>query len=220
MRYKCIVIDHDDTVAATTEEIHYPSFKKSLKAIRPQLKISFEEYINYSFEPGFECFLKEILELNGEEMRLMYDNWEKDTKDITAIFYKEIKDFLLDFHSKNGLIAVATHSNRARVEKDYMFNLGFIPYEIFAWELGKDKRKPSPYAVKEIMSKYKLKPEEILVIDDLKPGLDMAKSAGVDFLWAAWAYNKPLFHEYMIKNSTYCIENLDKIKEFFDEDCK
>ena len=36
MRYKCLVLDHDDTVVNSTATIHYPCFCEFLKEVRPQ----------------------------------------------------------------------------------------------------------------------------------------------------------------------------------------
>ncbi|HOK48860.1 MAG TPA: hydrolase, partial [Sedimentibacter sp.] len=30
MKYKCLVLDHDDTAVKSTPDIHYPSFVKAL----------------------------------------------------------------------------------------------------------------------------------------------------------------------------------------------
>ena len=35
MRYKCLVLDHDDTVVDSTASIHYPAFLEALKILRP-----------------------------------------------------------------------------------------------------------------------------------------------------------------------------------------
>ena len=37
------------------------------------------------------------------------------------------------------------------------------------------------------MEKYGLQPQEMVMIDDLKPGYDMARSVGVPFIGAGWA---------------------------------
>ena len=220
MAYKCILIDHDDTVAPTSENQHYPSFKSSLEDINPNLKITFDEYINYSFNPGFEIFLKEILQLNEEKIKIMYENWKTDTSEKIGIFYEEIKNILLEFHNKGGIIAVVTHSDKIRIEKDYEYNLGFVPLDIYSWELGEEKRKPNPFPIYDMMKKYNLKNQEILVIDDLKPGFIMAKKANVDFLWAGWAYNNPKFRKFMKENSKFCIESLKEFEEFYKKNLK
>lgn len=208
MRYKCILIDHDDTVAPTTEFIHYPSFKQSLKILKPQVNISFDEYMKYSFLIGFEKILTEILQLNEEEIKFMYTKWKEDTVDKIGIFYEEIKLFIKEFISKGGILAVVTHSDRERVEKDYLYNIGVIPKDIYSWEMGEYKRKPNPYPILDMKKKYNLKNDEILVIDDLKPGYLMAKEAGVDFLWVTWAYpNITKFNEDINGDKIYKAKN-------------
>ena len=36
------------------------------------------------------------------------------------------------------------------------------------------------------MKKYNLSPQDLLVVDDMKPAYDMAKAAGVEIAFAAW----------------------------------
>ena len=70
---------------------------------------------------------------------------------------------------------------RENILRDYRLHFGLEPDQIFDWDLGEDRRKPSPYALQEIMRLYDLRPDELLMVDDLKPGYDMALSCGVDF---------------------------------------
>ena len=63
------------------------------------------------------------------------------------------------------------------------------------------------------MEKYSLKPSDILVVDDLKPGYDMARAAGVDFAAAGWAYDIPMIREFMEKNCDYYLSDVEKLKE-------
>ena len=37
MKYKCLVLDHDDTVVDSTATIHFPSFVKYLEDYRPEI---------------------------------------------------------------------------------------------------------------------------------------------------------------------------------------
>ena len=45
--------------------------------------------------------------------------------------------------------------------------------------------------LERIMERFVLRPEELLVVDDLKPGHDMARAAGVPFAAAGWANDIP-----------------------------
>ena len=61
------------------------------------------------------------------------------------------------------------------------------------------------------MKKYNLSPEEIIVVDDLKPGYDMARAAGVDFAAAGWAYNVSEIESFMRKNCDYYLQTVGEL---------
>ena len=54
---------------------------------------------------------------------------------------------------------------------------------------------------------------EIIVVDDLKPGYDMARGAGVDFAAAGWAYDVKEIREFMKQNCDFFLETIDDLKE-------
>ena len=63
------------------------------------------------------------------------------------------------------------------------------------------------------MEKYNLKAKDIIVVDDLKPGYDMARAAGADFAAAGWAYNVTKIEEFMRRN---CDKYLSTTKELYE----
>ena len=63
----------------------------------------------------------------------------------------------------------------------------------------------------------KIKPDEVLVVDDLKPGYDMARGAGVRFAAAGWAYDVPEIEDFMRKNCDYYLESVEELKALLDE---
>ena len=50
------------------------------------------------------------------------------------------------------------------------------------------------------------------MVDDLKPGLDMARDAGIDFAAAGWAYELPEIQSYMKKHSDYYLETVKELE--------
>ena len=72
---------------------------------------------------------------------------------------------------------------------------------VFGWELPREQRKPDPYALDHLMACMDLGPEDMLVVDDLKPGYDMAKQRRVPFAAAGWAYDVPEIRSFMRENS-------------------
>jgi phosphoglycolate phosphatase/pyrophosphatase PpaX len=63
------------------------------------------------------------------------------------------------------------------------------------------------------MEKYGFAPDEVLVVDDLKPGYDMARGAGVKFAAAGWAYNVPEIEEFMRKRCDYYLTTVDGLRK-------
>ena len=77
MRYKCLVLDHDDTVVNSTATIHYPCFCEFLKEVRPQAThYTLEDYFRWNFDPGIVPFFMGEVGLSEEEMDYEYRFWQ------------------------------------------------------------------------------------------------------------------------------------------------
>jgi phosphoglycolate phosphatase/pyrophosphatase PpaX len=63
------------------------------------------------------------------------------------------------------------------------------------------------------MRRYNLSPDEILMVDDLKPGYDMARGAGVPFAAATWAYDVPEIAAFMREHCDYYLSSVDDLKK-------
>ena len=57
------------------------------------------------------------------------------------------------------------------------------------------------------------RPEEMLMIDDLKPGLDMAHACGVKFAACFWSYDIPVIRSCMRDNADYCLNSVSELEE-------
>ena len=105
---------------------------------------------------------------------------------------------------------------RENIERDYRENGLPEPDVIFGWEQPPEQRKPHTWPLEQIMERFSLAPQELLVVDDLKPGYDMAKAAGVPFSAAGWANDIPEIEQFMRKNCDfYCktVTDLDRLLE-------
>lgn len=215
MKYRCLVLDHDDTVVKSTPDIHYPSFVEAMKILRPDMDmISFEEFVSYCFNPGFLSLCKDIMKFNEEEQAQQYKIWKSYTKTKIPDFYPGFAELIKEFKKLGGIVCVVSHSESEQIIRDYMLNCGFAPDLVFGWELEEHQRKPNPYPILEIMNRFDFKSNEILVVDDLKPGLDMARSCEVAFAGAGWSHVIPEIKEFMEKNSDYYFSTVDSFNEF------
>ena len=62
-------------------------------------------------------------------------------------------------------------------------------------------------------------PDELLMVDDLKPGLEMAHACGVDFAACFWSYDIPVIRNYMKENADFCLNSVTELSALiFGED--
>ena len=214
-KYKCLVLDHDDTVVDSSASIHYPSFVEYLKIARPHLadKYTLEEYFEKNFEPGILELFTEEIGLSDEELKDEELFWREYVKNHIPNVYPGMAEIIADFKAGGGIIAVDSHSVTENIVRDYKANGLVDPDIIYGWDIPKEMRKPAPGTLFDLMKKYNLKPEDILVVDDLKPGYDMAKAAGVDIAAAGWAHNVKGIVDFMSANCEYYCKSVEELRQ-------
>lgn len=219
MKYKCLILDHDDTVVKSTPDIHYPSFIEALRVLRPDLKpLTLEEFIRYCFEPGFSRLCSDILKFTPEEQTVQYNLWKRHTKVKSPEFYECFPELIDEFKNSGGIVCVASHSESEQILRDYRLHCNWAPDLVFGWEDEEAHRKPRAYPVVETMKRFGLKREEILVLDDSKPGLVMARGASVAFAAAGWSHSIPEITDYMRDNSDFYFSSVDEFWNFLRKD--
>lgn len=215
MKYKCLILDHDDTAVKSTPDIHYPSFVEALKTLRPDSDIlSYKEFVTYCFDPGFSGLCKDIMKFSNTEQEYQYRIWKNYTKDNSPNFYPGFPELINEYKKSGGIICVVSHSESEQIIRDYTLHCGLTPDLVFGWELKENQRKPSAYPIIEIMKRFNLNNTEMLVLDDLKPGLIMARSCNVEFAAAGWSHTVPEIENYMRNNSDYYFSTVNEFKKF------
>ena len=214
MRYKCLVLDHDDTVVNSTATIHYPSFLAYLRRVRPGLHYTLEEYFDRNFDPGVLAFFGGELGFSEQEMAEEFRFWQEYVKTRVPEAYPGIREILERHRAAGGLIAVISHSISDNIRRDYRENSLPEPDAIYGWELAEEQRKPHPWPMQNLMLRFGLRPEEILMVDDLKPGYDMCRACGVPFAAAGWANDVPQIETVRRRNCDFYFKSVQELNEF------
>ena len=214
IKYPCIVLDHDDTVVQSETTINYPFFCYILDQFRPGKTITLEEYTAGCFNPGFADMCRQRYQFTEEELKEEYTRWMEYVMTHTPDPYPGFKKLIHRYKEAGGILCVVSHSSIRNITRDYQTHFGILPDDIFGWDLPEHQRKPSTYPLEQIMKKYHLQPNELLVVDDLKPAWIMCKNAGVPIAFAAWSKkNAPAIVEEMSQLCDYtfhCAEELEK----------
>lgn len=214
MKYKCLVFDHDDTVVNSTATIHHPCFQLFLDRYYPGRSCSLEHYFLKNFSPGFlemcrrEYGMDEAL--IAEEGRF----WLEYVKSHIPEAYGGVREIMQRQKDAGGLIAVVSHSHVTNILRDYASNGLPVPDAVYGWERAEEERKPHPFPLEDIMRRFSLAPSDLLVIDDLKPGYDMARAAGVDFVAVGWANDIPEIEAFMRANCENYFKTVEELEAF------
>ena len=180
MKYKCLVLDHDDTVVNSTATIHYPCFVEYVNKFHPEHKTEYtlESYFIKNFHPGIISLLCDEVGLSVEELKFEEQYWHKYVESHIPDAYDGIREVISEFRNRGGIIAVSSHSFSEYIRRDYEYNSLPKPDYIWGWDIPREDRKPSPNTMLELMRRTGLSASDILVVDDSKPGYDMARAAG------------------------------------------
>jgi len=201
MKYKCLVFDHDDTVVNSTATIHHPCFQAFLNDFYPGERMSLNEYFLVNFDPGFVPMCRERYGMTDEDLIKETRYWQAWGQNHIPTAYPGIREIMEKQKAEGGLVCVVSHSFDYNIRRDYEENGLPVPDAVYGWERPEHQRKPHPFPLEDIMARFDLKPSELLMIDDLKPGYDMAQTVGVDFAAVGWAYDIPEIEDFMRLNS-------------------
>lgn len=216
MKYKCLVFDHDDTVVNSTATIHHPCFQAYLDSRFPGRTCSFEQYLLWNFDPGFLAMCKDIYGMTDADLDDELVFWREYVANHIPTAYPGMKEIMERHVSEGGILCVVSHSFEHNILRDYEHNSLPTPHAVFGWDYPPEQRKPNPYPLQKIMETYDLAPSELLMIDDLKPGYDMALACGVDFAAVGWSNDLPQIENFMRGNCKYYFKTIESLKFFLE----
>lgn len=216
MRVPCLVLDHDDTVVNSTATVHFPCFQEFLKLYFPQCNYTLEEYFLKNFSPGILELLRDEVGMDDEMLQQEHRFWDAYVQQHVPQCYEGMRELLWKHKEAGGLICVVSQSFAKNILRDYRENGLPEPDLVFGWEYPAHQRKPKPYPLQQILLKTGLKREELLVVDDLKPGYDMAKACGIKFAAAGWAYDIPQIEAFMRENCDLYFKTVAELAEYLE----
>lgn len=186
LKYPCLVLDHDDTVVQSEKTIGYPFFCYILSQYRPGKTITLEEYVRDCHNFGFANMCRLRWQFTEQELMDEYLGWMDYVRTHIPDPFPGIGQIVHRQKEESGLLCVVSHSSIENITRDYEVHFGIQPDAIYGWDLPEEKRKPNPWPLQDIMKKYNLKPEEILVVDDMKLAWVMASQENVKVAFAGW----------------------------------
>lgn len=186
LKYPCLILDHDDTVVQSEATVNYPFFVDFLKEYRPGMTITEHEYISGCFHPGYIEMCRQRFAFTDEELLIEYNGWKDYIRSHIPDPYPGIGALIRKYKAAGGIICVVSQSAQENILRDYRAHFAMEPDEIYGWDLEPAYRKPNPWALEQVMAKYGFSPAQLLVVDDMKPAVQMARDAGAPIAFAGW----------------------------------
>jgi len=215
LKYPCLVLDHDDTVVQSMKTLSYPFFLYVLRVFRPGTTMSFADYVQDCHHYGFSELCRLRFDFTEEELAKEHDMWMGYVLSHTPDPYPGIEKIIQRQKEEGGLICVVSHSSQENILRDYDTHFGLRPDAIYGWELPEHKRKPHTFPLTDIMKRYDLPPEQLLVVDDMKLACKMAKPLGVNVAYAGWSgMGIPEIDNEMINLCNFSFQSTAQFEEF------
>lgn len=187
LKYKCLVLDHDDTLVQTEKAMGYPYFRDYIRRIRPGQDFTFAEYLHDCNNQIFEDMCRSRWKMTEEELQEEYLGWKEYSRRNIPPLCPGMETVVRRQKEEGGLICVASLSTAEIIHRDFLHHFGFLPDAVYDNDLPRHLRKPNPYAMEDIMTRFALKQSDLLMVDDMKMGWLMAKAAGVPTAFAGWS---------------------------------
>lgn len=185
-KYPCLVSDHDDTVVQSETTIGYPFFCQILSRFRPGQTITLAEYLQGCHNMGFAQLCRQRWQFTPEEQEAEYRGWMDYVATHIPDPFPRIHRIIHRQKEEGGLICVVSHSSVVNITRDYDVHFGIRPDAIYGWDYPEHQRKPNPFPLLDIMERFGLSKEDLLVVDDMKLAWKMAHPLGVKLAFAGW----------------------------------
>merc|ERR1719210_599823 len=116
-------------------------------------------------------------------------------------FYDGMAELIAEFRARGGKVAVVTHSPAARIRPDL----------VLGWDSDPARRKPSAWPAQHALEELGVSAAEAVVVDDLSPGVKMARAAGIAVGAAGWGHSVPVIEASMRRECDHYFRTVDDL---------
>ena len=124
LKYKCLVLDHDDTVVQTLMTLSYPFFCLELEQFRPGAAMTCQAYVTECHRLGFADMCRKIFHFTEEELKLEHKQWTDYIMAHIPDPFPGIERIIRRQKESGGMLFVVSHSTSENIRRDYAAHFG------------------------------------------------------------------------------------------------
>ena len=151
--------------------------------------MTIEQYVKAMWDRGLFSWLTSTFGFDEKQRLEFVESSRADArKHPPPPFFPGFIDMLTRFKQQGGVVAVVSFGEKNAITENYRTAGAPFPDHIFGWTKETAQQcKPFPYPVHFLCEKSGFSPSEVLVVDDMKPGLAMGRAAGALTVGAIYA---------------------------------
>lgn len=211
--YPFIIFDLDGTLVDTCPDIvntvqyiidKYHFEKKSAEFIRSCIGGGARNVL-------LRCLGEDKAELIDSELISLFAEYYTEHCAIDSKVYPGVKETLDYYKSEGKALSVATFKIRSATER--IFNdFGLMHYfDVLVTADDVENPKPAPDCINAILSHYRCKPEEAVLIGDTKTDYLTGTNAGIEVCGVTYGYNEPDVVKGL--KPAYVIDEIEEMKK-------
>ncbi len=183
-RIRCVIFDVDGTLTQTNRLI-FASFNYITEKYLHRTYT--EPEIIALFGPPEEDIIEEIIgKEHAAEASDDYYRFYADRHDSLASMFPHVVD-VLEYLKRSGMILAVFTGKGERTTRITLEKFGVLRYfDMIVTGSDVVNRKPASEGILNVMSKYSLAPDEVLMIGDGVPDIRAARDAGVRIASVVW----------------------------------
>lgn len=212
-KYRVVALDFDGTTACTVPAIYHAAHKMlGLHGYEVEKEVVYRNF-GLALPFAFRCFAGDdtIDDATIERMTVEYNNiYKEESEQLIELFDGVVATLN---HLKEAGVKIVIASNNIRPVLDRLTaNLGIAQYidDIVSVE-DVENVKPAPDIALEVIRRYGVKGEEVLVVGDSTFDMDMGREAGCHLCGVTYGSHTPaILRE---KGAQYIIEHFSELEK-------
>ena len=208
-KYALIVFDWDGTLVDSIPNIAEALRRAALSEALPVLDDAlYRSVVGLSLGPALQRLYPELSDEGNRRLKLAYKNHHSELEQSPSRPFPGVEAGMTVIKKSNAILAVATGKRRPGLQRSMVAN-GFESFFDASLTADDARSKPDPDMIEQLIERFQVQPDQVLMIGDSGFDMEMARRAGADAL--AVTYGAGTRESLEVFGPVYVAENFESV---------